>query len=99
MLIYRSIWGSTGMSLHDLEFKKLYLTHAELLCSPSVQPLSETGHFISCLFKASLLRSPLCSDWPALGSRPPDRRMLAAEATSTNHETNCSSRISLLVVI
>ena len=72
MQIFRSIflfWGFTGISLHDLQFKKTpYLSYTDPLCSPSVQPLSETGCFSSCLFKAPLLMSPLCSDWPASGS-------------------------------
>ena len=45
--------------------KQTYLSYTGSLCSPSVQPLSETG---SCLFKARLLMSPLCSDWSASGS-------------------------------
>ena len=103
MHIYTSIfliWGSTGISLHDLQFKKtLYLTHIDPLCSPSVQPLSETGPFSSCLFKAPLLRSPLCSDWPALGSCPFNRLLPDAEATSTNNATNYSSRIAQLFLV
>ena len=61
-------WSSTGISLHDLQLKTPYLSYTGPLCSPSVQPLSETGRFSSCLFKAPLLMSPLCSDWSASGS-------------------------------
>ena len=45
--------------------KTLYLSYTGALCSSSVQPLSETGRFGSCLLKACLPMSPLCSDWPA----------------------------------
>ena len=71
MHISRSIfifWGSTGISLHDFQLKTPYLSYTGPLCSPSVQPLSETGCFSSCLFKNPLLMSPLCSDWSASGS-------------------------------
>ena len=50
--------------------KTPYLSYTGPLCSPSVQPLSVIGRCSSCLFKAPPPMSPLCSDWPALGSHP-----------------------------
>jgi len=36
---------STGISLHDLQFKTPYLSSTGSLCSPSVQPLTFREHF------------------------------------------------------
>ena len=44
--LYFLIWGSTGISLYDLQLKKSHhLSYTASSCSPSVQPLSETGCF------------------------------------------------------
>lgn len=51
--------GSTKISLHDLQSKRLiYFIMALYAGSPWVQPLSETGRVSSCLFKALLPLNP-----------------------------------------
>lgn len=56
MPISSSIFLFTGISLHDLEFKKIfyYFSYTGPLRSSSVQPLSETGRFRSCLFNMNI---------------------------------------------
>ena len=58
--------------LHDSQLKKLklliYLILA-LYAAPQYTLCLFTVHLSSCLFKATLLMSPLCSDWPDLHIR------------------------------
>ena len=80
-------YASTWISLHDIKFIKFINT--DPLCSLSVQALSETGRFSSCLFKAPILMSPLCSDWLVPGNCSsahfPLRRLRKQTATVRFH--------------
>lgn len=46
-------WDSTGVALHDSQFKKV-LIYVKLIYSPSAEPLTETYHISSGLLKSPL---------------------------------------------